>query len=51
MNTQLHTHDVPVLAPVGVRPQARPIGELLIEMRALTAEALAEGLSAQHLEN
>ena len=51
MNTHLHTHDAPVLAPVGVRPQARPIGELLIEMRVLLAENLAEGLAAQHLEN
>ena len=40
----------PVLAPVGVRPQSRPIGELLIEMRVLGAEGLAEGLAAQHLE-
>ena len=38
-------------APVGVRPIARPLGELLIEMGAVTVEGLAEGLQAQHLEN
>ncbi|HEY8377548.1 MAG TPA: ATPase, T2SS/T4P/T4SS family, partial [Nannocystis sp.] len=43
--------DGPAIAPLGVRPIARPLGEILIEMGALTAEALAEGLQAQHLEN
>ncbi|WP_245913557.1 GspE/PulE family protein [Nannocystis exedens] len=37
-------------APLGVRPLARPLGEILIEMGCITAEALAEGLQAQHLE-
>ena len=41
----------PPPSPVGPRPLSRPIGELLIEMGALTAEGLAEGLAAQHLEN
>lgn len=42
--------DKPKLAPIGVRPLSRPLGELLIEMGAVTAEGLAEGLAAQHLE-
>ena len=37
--------------PVGIRPLARPLGELLIEMGVCTVEGLAEGLQAQHLEN
>ena len=28
----------PALAPVGVRPASRPLGEILIEMRAVAAE-------------
>ncbi|MBK9757202.1 MAG: Flp pilus assembly complex ATPase component TadA [Nannocystis sp.] len=50
MNTQQQVSAAPIFAAVGVRPQARPLGELLIAMRALNAEALAEGLAAQHLE-
>jgi general secretion pathway protein E len=50
MNTQHAASAAPIFAAVGVRPQARPLGELLIEMRVLQAEALAEGLAAQHLE-
>ena len=50
MNTQQQASAAPIFAPVGMRPQARPLGELLIAMRALNAEALAEGLAAQHLE-
>jgi general secretion pathway protein E len=51
MNSQLHTQAAqPALPPIGARPTARPLGELLIEMRVLGAEALAEGLAAQHLE-
>ncbi|MBK7830453.1 MAG: Flp pilus assembly complex ATPase component TadA [Nannocystis sp.] len=50
MNTQQQVSAAPSFAAVGVRPQARPLGELLIAMRALNAEALAEGLAAQHLE-
>jgi general secretion pathway protein E len=45
-----HQTQAPALPPVGVRPEARPLGEILIEMRALAAEQLAEGLAAQHLE-
>jgi general secretion pathway protein E len=40
----------PLLPPLGRRPEVRPIGELLIEMGACTAEGLAEALGAQHLE-
>ena len=50
MNTQLHSLEKPVLAPVGLRPAGRPIGEILIEMGVVQAENLAEGLAAQHLE-
>ena len=39
MTTQA-ANSAPIFAAVGVRPQARPLGELLIEMRALQAEAL-----------
>jgi general secretion pathway protein E len=41
----------PLLPAPGRRPEARPIGEILIEMGACTAEGLAEALTAQHLEN
>ncbi len=41
----------PLLPAVGRRPDARPIGEILLEMGACTPEALAEGLGAQHLED
>src|SRR5690606_35153164 len=41
----------PTFAPLGVRPLARPLGELLMEMGCVTVEALAEGLQAQHLES
>jgi general secretion pathway protein E len=41
----------PLLPPVGQRPDARPLGEILIAMGACTAEGLAEALGAQHLEN
>ena len=50
MNTQLHSADQPVLAPVGLRPRSQPLGEILIEMGVVQAEGLAEGLAAQHLE-
>ncbi len=40
----------PLLQP-GVRPDGRPIGELLIEAGVCTVEALAEALTAQHLED
>ncbi len=38
-------------AAVRVQLERRPIGELLLEANAVTAEQLAEALSAQHLEN
>jgi general secretion pathway protein E len=50
MTTSQATTQSPALAPVGVRPASRPLGEILIGMRAVAAEQLAEGLAAQHLE-
>ncbi len=41
----------PLLPATGPRPDARLIGEILLEMGAVTPEGLAEALSAQHLEN
>jgi general secretion pathway protein E len=41
----------PLLPPQGLRPDARPIGEILIGLGYITAEQLAEGLQAQHLED
>jgi general secretion pathway protein E len=41
----------PLLPPVGVRPDARAIGEILLEMGTVSPEALAEALSTQHLED
>ena len=36
---------------LGLRPDSRPLGEILIERGFVTPEALAEGLSVQHLED
>ena len=41
----------PLLPATGPRPDARLIGEILLEMGAVSPEGLAEALSAQHLEN
>ncbi len=40
----------PLLPPLGRRPDARLLGEILIEVGACTPEGLAEALGAQHLE-
>ena len=40
----------PLLPPIGLRPDGRMIGELLIEMNVCTPDGLAEALKAQHLE-
>jgi general secretion pathway protein E len=41
----------PLLPPQGVRPDPRPIGEILIEAGYVDADQLAEALQAQHLED
>jgi general secretion pathway protein E len=41
---------VPLLAPEGLRPDQRPLGEILLELGFVTPEALEEALAAQHLE-
>ena len=41
----------PRIEPQGARPQARLLGEILIEMGAVTAEMVAEALAVQHLED
>ncbi len=41
----------PRLAAVGLRPDSRPLGEILVELGFTTAEGLAEALSVQHLED
>lgn len=41
----------PLLPPVGVRPDERPLGEIMVEMGYVVPEALAEALSVQHLED
>ena len=41
----------PLLPAPGVRPDGRPIGELLIELNFCTPDQLAEALSAQHLND
>jgi general secretion pathway protein E len=40
----------PRLPPEGLRPDSRPLGELLIELGHVSPAALAEALSVQHLE-
>ncbi len=42
---------LPRLAPEGLRPDARPLGEILIEHGVVDPAALAEALSVQHLED
>ena len=39
------------LAAIGVRPEQRSLGEILIEAGAIGPDALAEALAVQHLEN
>jgi general secretion pathway protein E len=41
----------PRLPPEGLRPDARPLGEILIERGYVTPAGLAEALSVQHLED
>jgi general secretion pathway protein E len=41
----------PLLPPDALRPDPRPVGEILVEAGAVTPEQLAEALSAQHLED
>ena len=41
----------PRLAPEGLWPDSRPLGEILIERGFATADGLAEALSVQHLED
>ncbi|MCA9656223.1 MAG: Flp pilus assembly complex ATPase component TadA [Myxococcales bacterium] len=41
----------PRLPPQGLRPDTRPLGEIMIERGFVTPEALAEALSVQHLED
>jgi general secretion pathway protein E len=42
---------MPRLPPEGLRPDARPIGEILVELGFVSPAALAEALSVQHLED
>lgn len=48
---QLQAIEGPLLPPQGLRPDARPIGEILVEHGFVGPEQLAEALSAQHLED
>jgi len=41
----------PRLPPEGLRPDSRPLGEILIELGHVAPPALAEALSVQHLED
>ena len=41
----------PRLPPEGLRPDSRPLGEILVERGFATPDALAEALSVQHLED
>ncbi len=41
----------PRLPPEGLRPDPRPLGEILIELGHVTPAGLAEALSVQHLED
>ncbi|MCX4242949.1 GspE/PulE family protein [Paraliomyxa miuraensis] len=41
----------PRLPPQGLRPDSRPLGELLIERGFVSPDQLAEALSVQHLED
>jgi len=41
----------PLLPAAGLRPDHRPLGQLLVEIGACGADAIAEALHAQHLES
>ncbi len=43
--------EAPLLPPQTQRPDARPLGEILVELGFATPEALAEALSVQHLDD
>ncbi|MCR9160931.1 MAG: GspE/PulE family protein [Nannocystaceae bacterium] len=52
MATEVAQQIVPPLLPPGsLRPDPRPVGEILVEAGFVTPEQLAEALSAQHLED
>jgi len=52
MATELaQTIATPMLAPQSPRPDARRVGEILVEAGYVTAEDLAEALAAQHLQD
>ena len=46
-----HTIVAPLLPAQTLRPDPRPVGEILVEAGFVTPEQLAEALSAQHLED